>query len=221
MGLLDWIFIILLAIALVCAFFGVMNSIRLLMLNGKGKRFKRQPPKEKEKRKRFLRARRDWQQQRKTLATITILFFVSGAFLSGGSWVTRNFQQNSLPSEDSQVVAQTYITLNDLTEQLDLFETGEDRQRIMNNISELTYTLDNAAFRTSATILTEDKQRILNRYYRAVRELARNIQAQTETQLAGEGMIAGYLADIDRIKEYQQEIFEEFNVNEEALQSQL
>ncbi|WP_265459251.1 hypothetical protein [Enterococcus sp. HY326] len=221
MSLLDWTFVILLAVAIVCFFFGLMNSVRLLLLNGKRKKFKRRPPKEKSKRRRFLSARKEWLQQRKTLATITVLFFASGLFLMGGSWVTRNFQQNTLPAEDSQVIAQTYIALNDLETQLGEFETGENREKAMNNIGELTATLETASFRTTSTVLTQEKQRIVNQYYRAVRQLARNIKAQTQTQLAGEGMIAGYLTDIETIKGYQNTIFEEFNVNEDALENQL
>lgn len=219
MSVLDWTFVLLLSLATVCLFFGVVNVVRLILLQRSGKRFSRRPPKQKKKRKAFLKARRGWLNQKKRIRSFSLVFLIVAIVAGGGSFFTRSFQQNRLPGEDAEVISQSYFALNDLEEQLESFGTGENRVKTIKNIEDLSRRLNNYGFRSTSSILTTEKQGLLNRYYSSIQRLGANLENQTEESLGAEGVLDSYLADVETVKGLQGEIFEQFKVNQEALEN--
>lgn len=219
MSVLDWTFVLLLSLATVCLFFGVVNVVRLILLQRSGKRFSRRPPKQKKKRKTFLKARRLWLNQKKRIRSFSLVFLIITILASGGAFLTRNFQQNRLPGEDAEIVSQSYFALSNLEEQLQNFEAGENPTKTIKNIEELSRRLNNYGVKRASSILTAEKQSLLNRYYSSIQRLGANLENQTEESLRAEGVLSSYLTDVEKIKGRQTEVFEQFKVNQEALEN--
>lgn len=218
MSVLDWSFVSLFAAALLFLFFGLLFLFFWGRTRGKAKKLsQRRPPKNKKKRKRWKRAQQELNAQRSRQRNGWITFLLLALLAGGGSFYTRYYQQYHLQSEDSEAIVQSYYLLDELTTQLKELETGTTPQKNYKNIHELSGRLGSYGLRKAFEGLTEDNQKLLNRYFVLLRELGVNLNGQKLEGLQNTETIQGYLTDIEKAQESQAKVFKQFKVNEAAL----
>lgn len=218
MSVLDWSFVSLLAAAFLFLFFGLLFLL-LFFLTGKNFRMmkRKRPPKNKKKRKRFLRQRRVLEQQWKRQRTWLIIFLILAGISGGGAFYSRYYQQNHLAAEETEALAKSYYLLEEVNNKLDNIKGGENPQKSIKTIQDLSSRLASYGARKPSISLSQDNQRLLKRHFVLLQELGVNLNAQTIESLQSEETYAGYLSDIERIETSQSAVFKHFGVNEDAL----
>ncbi|MEI5990814.1 hypothetical protein A5881_002319 [Enterococcus termitis] len=156
-------------------------------------------------------------KKRKGQGLKTLLFLILTIIALGSGVYSRNYQQNHLQGEDSGALVQSYYLLEDAVIQINNVNTGENPQKSMKNIKEISSRLASYGARKSALTLKEDGQLLLNRHYTALRELGVNLNAQSIETLENNETVETYLKDIKKVQESQKKVFKRFNVNEAAL----
>ncbi|MBL1229135.1 hypothetical protein IW492_07795 [Enterococcus sp. BWB1-3] len=218
MSVLDWSFVSLLAAALLFLFFGLFFLFFWGRTRGRMKKLSgRRPPKNKKKRKRWKRQQKELRAQYSRQCTGWIVLLVLALLAGGGSFYTRYYQQYHLQAEDSEAIVQSYYLLEELVVQLQELEAGTTPQKSFKNIHELSGRLGSYGARKAYQGLTEDNQKLLNRYFVQLRELGVNLNGQRVETLQATEAIQGYLTDIEKAEESQTKVFKQFKVNEAAL----
>lgn len=221
MSVLDWSFVLLLSSTLLFSLFGFLFFISSFRTGRKYKAVKKKrPPKNKKKRRQFLRLRKQLEKKRKKqLFRSVLLLLIAGLSLGTGLY-SRYYQQNHLPSEDSEALVQSYYLLDEAQLQINNIAAGENPQKSIKNLQEITSRLASYGARRASLSLAEDGQNLLNRHFTLLRELGVNLNGQTVDSLANQTTAESYLKDIEKVQESQSSVFKRFSVNEQALKKQ-
>ncbi|MBP1046523.1 hypothetical protein I6N96_09515 [Enterococcus sp. BWM-S5] len=218
MSVLDWSFVILLSAALLFFLLGILFFFSFLLASRKFKPVKKKrPPKNKKKRRQFLQLRKQLDKKRRSRRLWSILFLLIAAMSLGGGFYSRYYQQNNLGGDDSEALVQSYYLLEEAVLQINNVQAGENPQKSIKNLQEVTSRLASYGARKAAMSLSTDGQTLLNRHFTMLRELGVNLNGQTVESLQNQGTSEGYLEDIEKVRESQSKVFKRFNVNEGAL----
>ncbi|OEG21287.1 hypothetical protein BCR24_07405 [Enterococcus ureilyticus] len=218
MSILDWSFVVLLSSALLLFLFAFIFVFNFFRTSRKYKKMKmKRPPKNKKKRRVFLRQRKQLAKKQKNQRTWSVILFLLAGVSLGGGFYSRNYQQNHLQGEDSEALVQSYYLLEDAKIQISNIQAGENPQKSIKNIQEITSRLASYGARKSSPNLKEDGQTLLNRHYTLLREVGVNLNSQTVESLQKEETAASYLKDLEKAHDSQNKVFKRFGVNEGAL----
>lgn len=217
MGVLDWSFVSLLALSILFLFLTISFLGFFLVNNSKYKANKNKRIKNKKKRRKFLSIQKKLQKKKNKQLIKSVVFFCISLTFLGGSYYTRNYQQNHLDGDDSQAILQSYFLLDELQTQLDNIQKNENPQKSIKNIKEISSRLASYGSRKASGLLQEDGQNLLNRHYQLLREIGVNLNNQTLEMLEETSVNEAYINDIKKVNENQKKVFERFNINEKAL----
>lgn len=218
MSILDWSFVALLSSTLLFVLFGGLAFLVAFSTNKKLKKFKRKPPKDKEKRKRFLSERNRLKKQKKRQKNWGF-FCISLVLLTGcGAFYSRYYQMTNLEAGDSEAIVQSYYLTDEIRVQLTNIENNENPEKSIKNLRDIASRLASYGTRMAYPGLTEEGQKTLARHYALIKNLGVNLSVQTTETLSDRQVMDGYVKDIKKVKESQSKVFEMFKVNESALQ---
>ncbi|OTN89911.1 hypothetical protein A5819_002409 [Enterococcus sp. 7E2_DIV0204] len=218
MSLLDWFFIGQLSFATLSflfIFFFFFYSLSIRKELKKAKWQKR--PKNKAKRKRWIKERKQLEKRRKQFDRNIFIFLLFVIIASGSAFYSRYYQMTHLTAEDAKGVVQGYFMSEDIEKKLETMRDGgsiEKEYQAYLEISSLIVTYSN---RSVSDGLSEEGKRLLTRYNVSMKNLGMNLHSLSEQQLENKETIDGYLKDIQKMKQQQKEVFKYFRVNESAL----
>lgn len=218
MVLLDWFFIGLLSFAMLCLLLSIFFLFYFFSLRKElNKKKWRKGPKNKVKRKQWLRARGKLDKRRKRYRTNVILFLFMMMISAGSAFYARYYQLTNLTSEDAKVVVQGYILTEDLKEQIIIIKEGGSVEKVYPQFQEITALLVTYGNRPVSGGLSEEGAKLLTRYFVSMKNAGLNLSTLSEEQLGKQETLDGYLKDIEKINQRQKAVFKYFSVNESAL----
>lgn len=219
MELLDWIFIGLLSLAILCFVFSLVNSWLVIKLRVKIKGLQNKRFKNIQKRKKNKRQVSKLERQKSKYIKMGLLFFTCFLVVIGGALYSRYYQSTNLGQEDANAIAQGYQLTKEIEKQLtEINAEGANVEKIHKNIYELSSQLSSYGVRKANGRLSEEGQLLLNRLYTNMKELGLNLSNQSADELTDSQAMEGYLVDIERIKQNQKQVFTYFRVNQTMLQ---
>lgn len=217
MSILDVVFIGSLSAAILFAFFSIIFFIIHFIARKQVNKLKKIRVKNKKKRR----------IQKKKLSILTkksrrqfrfgIAFLILGLLLGGGASFTRYYQATNLGSRDSETIVEGYYLLEKTTEHLTNVKESSNMEKSRNNLRELSAKLSGFGVKFADSRLTMEGQRLLNKYYKQVKELGLNLNNQSIENLQQEAIKDQYMANIQKIQTQQKKVFTYFKVNESAL----
>ncbi|MFD2305193.1 hypothetical protein [Enterococcus termitis] len=218
MVLLDWFFIGLLSFAMLCFLFVIFCLFYFFTIKKELKKnqWKRRP-KNKVKRKRWVRERRLLVSRQKRYFRQALVFLVVMVLSAGSAAYARYYQLTNLTAEDAKVVVQGYLLTEDLEQKLVTITEGGSIEKVYPQFQEVSSLLVTYGNRPVSAGLSTEGAKLLTRYYVSMKYVGMNLSTLSQEQLGQEEVVAGYLKDINKIKERQKEVFTYFKVNESAL----
>ncbi|MBP1046501.1 hypothetical protein I6N96_09405 [Enterococcus sp. BWM-S5] len=217
MSMLDMTFVGLLSFGVLLLLFTVLSVVLGLKSGSQLKQMTRRRPKMKNKRKRWKRACHTLNKQRKSHYRTAIVVFLLGLLLGGSGFYARHYQLTNLSSPNAAAISKCYYLLDEAQQQFENLKGGASPEKTVKNLQELSSQLASAASETPYGGMSADYRLLLNKYFKKNLDLAINLNAQTVQSLQDTENIEIYMSDIQSVKEQQQKIIEEFEVNEQAL----
>lgn len=216
MEVLQWIFIIGVAITIISIIF--VLYFLLYFVNQTRKLKKIQTKRNSKKQKRLIK---DLQQTKKS-AIKKILGFTAFAILVGSlSGYTTYYQATNLSEADMSHISDGFYYLRDLEEELkQIQEDTTDEEQNQQTINFVVTSLAGYSVIKANTLNTIEGQRILNRYYSAMAELGINISRNSLLLSTDEKIMKESLEDIAKVQSYQKKALDFFKVDKSALEAQ-
>ncbi|WP_375178720.1 hypothetical protein [Enterococcus rotai] len=218
MVLLDWFFIGLLSFAMLCSllllfylfyFFSIQKELK--------KKQWHKRPKNKVKRKKWLRTRKMLEKQRKRYGINVFIFLVVMLISAGSAFYARYYQLTNLTSDDAKVVVQGYLLTEDLEKKMMTIKEGGSVEKVYPQFQEVSSLLVSYGNRPVSGGLSTEGAKLLTRYYVSMKNIGLNLTTLSQEQLTEQETINGYLKDLKKINERQKAVFNYFKVNESAL----
>ncbi|MFD1899279.1 hypothetical protein GQR36_02450 [Enterococcus termitis] len=169
------------------------------------------------KRKRWVRERRLLVSRQKRYFRQALVFLVVMVLSAGSAAYARYYQLTNLTAEDAKVVVQGYLLTEDLEQKLVTITEGGSIEKVYPQFQEVSSLLVTYGNRPVSAGLSTEGAKLLTRYYVSMKYVGMNLSTLSQEQLGQEEVVAGYLKDINKIKERQKEVFTYFKVNESAL----
>ncbi|MBO0469632.1 hypothetical protein JZO66_03670 [Enterococcus sp. DIV0242_7C1] len=218
MVLLDWFFMGLLSLAMLCFMFVLFCLFYFFATKKELKKGQwRRRPKNKVKRKRWVRERRLLVSRQKRYFRNSLIFLVVMLLSAGSAAYARYYQLTNLTSDDAKVVVQGYLLTEDLEKKLTTIKEGGSIDKVYPQFQEVSSLLVTYGNRPVSVGLSEEGSKLLTRYYVSMKDVGMNLSTLTQEQLANKEILESYLKDISKIKERQKAVFTYFKVNESAL----
>ncbi|KAF1297831.1 hypothetical protein BAU15_07965 [Enterococcus sp. JM4C] len=216
MSIIDWLFIACISISILCGVFGMVFFIRIF---GTKKEIQRllamTPPKRKKKKRLWMRKIKQLRLARKKQRTTAISLFLIGILLVAGGFGGRYYQSTALSKDDTSAIVSGYYLTSEMQGQLALIE--EDPSRARTNITELSGRMASFGSKRADGRINVQGQRILNRYYKKMKEFGLNISADLIQILEDEERRQNYVDDLSGILTIQKEVTKHFGLKEDAL----
>ncbi|MGM0125939.1 hypothetical protein IGI37_003340 [Enterococcus sp. AZ194] len=215
MSIIDWLFIACISISILSGVFGVVMFIQSFRTSSQLKQLKEMtPPKLKKKKRLWMRKIKLLTLTVKKQRKRTLLSFLIGIILVAGGFYGRNYQATTISKEDSAA----YVTGNFLTTEMQgqLALITEDPGRARTNITELSGRMASFGIKRADGRLNIEGQRILNRYYKQMKEFGLNIAGQMEQVLTEEEVRTNYENDLATIIETQKKVAEFYELKEDT-----
>lgn len=220
MEILDWFFIGLLSVAILCLFFTVVFFVLNLNARKKIRALKKKRPKKKSKRKKWLRVYKQQERSKKRYVKWMVALFIFGFLAGGSAFYSRYYQATNLNADDSKALVQGYLLVDEINKNLEQVPTTKNPEQLKNTIYELTSRLSSYGARQANGRLEEEGRLKLNRLYKNMKELGINLSNLPVEVLKNETTYEGYLADVKKVQENQKEVFRHFHIDEAALKAQ-
>jgi hypothetical protein len=218
MTLLDWFFIISLSLASLglvfsgISFYLMGQTQRTLK---KVKRTKVKKKKQKQKRRTVRKLTKQRKRQRNSGLILTGLFLVTG-FSAGYSLY---YQAMHLSEKDSKAVIQGYYLMNHLEKELATAQTGENVVKSGKNVKNLAGQMSSYGIYKATIRNSETGQKVLNKYYKSMKELGINLSSQPNDFFTNEQALKDFNADLAAVKKNHKQVVDYFNINEAALET--
>lgn len=216
MSIIDWLFIAFISISILCGVFGVVSLIRAVGSNRELKKLQEMsPPKLKKKKRLWMRKIKLLMITRKKQQKTALFLFLLGLLLVAGGFGGRYYQSTALSKEDTASIVTGYYLTTEIEKQLALVE--EDPSRARTNITELSGRMASFGVKRADGRINVEGQRLLNRYYKQMKEFGLNVTGQMEPLMTDEEVRASYETDLKTILETQKKVTKYFNLKEDAL----
>lgn len=221
MSILEWIFIIGIALAIVALLSSGYFLVQFFRKRGMLKKVPNKKFKNKKKNKQMrLKRQQLTKQKKKSLRLFFILLLVTGVLAGGVSYLSY-YQSMNLTTDDSDSVVKGYYLLRDFEEQLVLArDKGDDEEKLQKNIRYLATSMASYGTKKASDVNSKEGQITLNRYYNALKQLGMNASTQTKNFFGNQELVDGFLADIKKAQDYEKAAFDYYKVNESAFKEE-
>ncbi|MEI5993780.1 hypothetical protein [Candidatus Enterococcus mansonii] len=217
MSILEWLFIGSLSLAFLAFLIVVMYIVLFFITGNQLKALLKKRPKNKTKRKKWVRIRRQMEKRKKSYVK-KIFFITLIALVSlGGGMYARYYQMTNLNAEDSNAIVQSYFLLGEVEKSLSDIQNGADFKKSKATLADRSSLLASYGTTSPSDVLSKEGQKRLVRYYRQIRDFSVNVYSLTEEELSDSDIMLGYTKDLNQIKKLQEKIFKQFSINESAL----
>ncbi|WP_265459918.1 hypothetical protein [Enterococcus sp. HY326] len=218
MTVLEWVFIGCLASAILFLIFAIFFFIRYFQTKKKIKRLPKKKVRNKKKRKRFAIQKMQLEKRKKrnirSVAILLILTLIAG----GGAGYVNYYQAMNLSVDDADSIVKSYYLIRDFEDQIQLAKDQQDEQdKLQKNIRYLSTSMASYGTLKASELNTTEGQIALNRYYNAIKELGVNGSANYTLFYGNTELSDEYLQDIEKVKSYEKQVFDFYNVDEAAL----
>ena len=216
MSIIDWLFIACISISILCGVFGVVSLIRVISTKKELKRFQAMaPPKKKKKKRLWMRKIKQLMITVKKQRNTALFLFLLGPLLVAGGFGGRYYQSTALSKDDTASIVTGYYLTTEIGKQFALVE--EDPGRARTNITELSGRMASFGVKRADGRINVEGQRLLNRYYKQMKEFGLNVTGQMEPLMTDEGIRASYEDDLAAILKTQKKVTQYFKLKEDAL----
>lgn len=221
MTTLDWIFMVMLVLAILSGLFFVLFLFMSIGTKRKINLISKQKPKNKNKRKKLYFTKKKLVKQRKKQRNSALLFLLLIGLFAGSGLYARYYQSTNLTTDDSDSIVQGYYLLRDFDSELGKAGQGADNQtKIDGNLRYLSSAMSSFGTKRASTVNSEEGQLALNRLYDAIKELGTNAVNNYTKFYNDPQLVEEYQKDIQNAKKYEKKVLELYKVNESALQKQ-
>ncbi|OJG89767.1 hypothetical protein RV15_GL001608 [Enterococcus silesiacus] len=168
----------------------------------------------------LARKRKQLKSEKRNQKRLVITFLATVFLFGAGSMLGLYYQSIALTKEDESSVVKGYFLLNDFEQQLESAKTESDnKEKINGNIRYLASAISSYGAKKASTINSEKGQLTLNRYYKAMQDIGTNAMRVTEELYGNEVLVEDYQKDIQRVRNYQKQVFELYKVDEAELKN--
>jgi hypothetical protein len=172
--------------------------------------------KNKKKRKKVKRAIQRLKSQRKRQWVRAGVFFVFCLSFVGAAFYSLYYQSTTLSAKDAEYVVQGYYTLDKLEGELVEAGKSDNPVKAGKNIKVLAGQVASYGNRKATVRNTVEGQKLLNRYYKSMKELGVNISTQADDFFMNEEKMTEFMEDIVIVRENQEKMLKYYNVKESA-----
>lgn len=221
MSILDWIFIIGIALAIVTLLGSGYFLVQFFRMRGMLKKVPNKKFKNKKKNKRIaLKKQQLTKKKKKNLRLFFVMLLVTGV-LAGGAAYLSYYQSMNLTTDDSDSVVKGYYLLRDFEEQIILArDKGDDEEKLQKNIRYLATAMASYGTKKASDVNSQEGQITLNRYYNAIKQLGMNASTQTKNFFGNQELVDGFLTDVKQAQDYEKAAFDYYKVNESAFKEE-
>lgn len=221
MSILDWIFIIGIALAIVALLGSGYFLVQFFRMRGMLKKVPNKKFKNKKKNKRIaVKKQQLTKKKKKNLQLFFVMLLVTGV-LAGGAAYLSYYQSMNLTTDDSDSVVKGYYLLRDFEEQIILArDKGDDEEKLQKNIRYLATAMASYGTKKASDVNSQEGQITLNRYYNAIKQLGMNASTQTKNFFGNQELVDGFLTDIKQAQDYEKAAFDYYKVNESAFKEE-
>ncbi|MDA9471591.1 hypothetical protein [Enterococcus sp. 5H] len=221
MSILDWIFIIGIALAIVALLGSGYFLVQFFRMRGMLKKVPNKKFKNKKKNKRIaVKKQQLTKKKKKNLRLFFVMLLVTGV-LAGGAAYLSYYQSMNLTTDDSDSVVKGYYLLRDFEEQIILArDKGDDEEKLQKNIRYLATAMASYGTKKASDVNSKEGQITLNRYYNAIKQLGMNASTQTKNFFGNQELVDGFLTDIKQAQDYEKAAFDYYKVNESAFKEE-
>lgn len=221
MSILDWIFIIGIALAIVALLGSGYFLVQFFRMRGMLKKVPNKKFKNKKKNKRIaVKKQQLTKKKKKNLRLFFVMLLVTGV-LAGGAAYLSYYQSMNLTTDDSDSVVKGYYLLRDFEEQIILArDKGDDEEKLQKNIRYLATAMASYGTKKASDVNSQEGQITLNRYYNAIKQLGMNASTQTKNFFGNQELVNGFLTDIKQAQDYEKAAFDYYKVNESAFKEE-
>lgn len=217
MIILDWLFIICSSTFLITFLISIFSCFQLFMTKKEFDELKQKRPKNTQKKKRWLKKRRLLNKKKSMQFKRSVILFVVSGILLGSGLYARYYQLTNLSSTDGTIIVQSYFLTDEMKKQLNNLQNGEDTEKTKEKLMELSSLLASYGSSTPSNSLSQEGQKLLNRYYVQLRDYGTNMYSLTVEQLNNQETVSSYIENLKQIKQTQKKVFTQFGVDESAL----
>ncbi|MBO0422746.1 hypothetical protein JZO84_07630 [Enterococcus plantarum] len=221
MSVLDWIFIIGIALSIVALLEAGYFLIQFFRTRRLLKKIPQKRVKNRKKNRKIVQKKRQFlKQKKKSLRLFWLMSFVTVALAGGMSYLSY-YQSMNLTTGDSDSVVKGYYLLRDFEEQLTIArDKSDDEEKLQKNIRYLATSMASYGTKKASEVNSEEGQITLNRYYNSIKQLGMNASTQTKNLFGNQELVDSFLADIKKVQVYEKETFGYYKVNESAFKEE-
>ena len=217
MSVLDWLFTGLLSCGILFFLFSLSLVFASIQTRRELKQVKKRSPKGKKRKKKWRRhCQKLKKKANKRLVGALALVVLCGTSIGSAAYA-RYYQLTNLNNRDKEMLVQSYFLIDELEEELVKIQNGANPEKSEEKLLNRTSLLITYTGHEPSQGLSVEGQRLLKRYYNSARELGVNMNAQRGIQYKEADIVERYLADIQKVRARQQEVFEAFQINQAAL----
>lgn len=221
MTTLDWIFMVMLVLAILS---GLFFGLFLFLSMGTKRKIKQLSTirvKNKKKQKKLYFKKKKLVSKQKKQRTATLLFLLAAGFFTGSGMYAMYYQATNLTIDDSDSIVQGYYLLQDFDGELEHAGQGAENQtKIESNLRYLSSAMSSFGTKRASTVNTEEGQLALNRFYDSIKELGTNAVNNYTKFYNNPTLVKEYQKDIQNAQKYEKKVLELYKVNESALKKQ-
>ncbi|MEI5991693.1 hypothetical protein [Enterococcus crotali] len=221
MSVLDWVFIIGIALSIVALLGSVYCLVQFFRKRAMLKKLPNKKFKNKKKNRKIARKKQQLMKQKKKSVRLFWVMAVITAILAGGMSYLSYYQSMNLTTEDSDSVVKGYYLLRDFEDQLIVArDKSDDEEKLQKNLRYLATSMASYGTKKASDVNSEEGQITLNRYYNSVKQLGMNASTQTKNFFGNQELVDNFLADIKKAQVYEKETFDYYKVNESAFKEE-
>lgn len=146
-------------------------------------------------------------------------FFIIELIVSGGFVFYFNYQNSNMTNLDSDLLVRGYFLVDDFTNELEKSSAKTDSQDAsVQNIKYLALSMASYSNKMSDSANTVEGQQLLNKYYKMIGQLGMNATKDSSLFYGNQQNIKEqYTSDLKRVKDIENQVFEYYKVNANAL----
>lgn len=172
----------------------------------------------KKKQRRIRRIRQELLAQKRQSIRAFVLSLVLFLSFSAGAIGLSYYQSMTLGTDDSDSLVKGYYLLRDFKKELAEVESKqEDKEKLQKNIRYLGTSMASYGTKKASSVNTEEGQLVLNRYYKALKELGMNVSTQTNNFYENPSLVEEFLTDSAKVETYEKAAFTYYKVDESLL----
>lgn len=218
MTTLEYLVIVFYVCCIIFLLFGLLSIVLFVRNKRQIKTIKRQKNKNRnEKKKNKYKIMSLEKSRKKSIWSIIICLLLAITSGVGASYVTY-YQSINLTKQDSENIVEAYYLITDIEKQFEFAgSTQENNGNVTDAIRKYAGQMASFNSRRASDLNKEDGQILLNRYYNLVKEIGVNASTQPQAFYGNKELAEEFLADIERVRTYQKDVFTYYQVNEKEL----